>query len=81
MVLRQVSAIDLVVGTHNRPGFAFFNGYLKARQIYFPQGALINNGVDHHATRFMIVHGEVFYAGANPFTLNALNKPASQFSG
>ena len=41
VVLAGIDAVDPVVGAHNCPGLAFFDGRLEGRQIDLSQGALV----------------------------------------
>ena len=55
----------------------FLYGDLKSRQVDFPQGSLVDNGVDNHAMAFLIIRGIVFEAGPHALALNTLNPGSS----
>ena len=65
LVFGAVSAVDFVIGIHNRPGLALFDGDFKACQINFAQGSFVNNGIAGHSAGFLAVGGKVLEGSAD----------------
>ena len=69
VVAHRVLAIDLVVGSHDRPWVALADGNLKATQIDFTGSTLRDTLVDAGAVGLLRVHGEVLGRHAHIFFL------------
>ena len=80
-VLRGVTAVDHVVGIHNRADVAFFHRRFKGGEIDFAQGAFVNDGIGVVAIEFGIVRGEMLDRGADTLALHALDVTHGNFPG
>ena len=70
-VLIGVSAVDQVVGAHDRLGVGLAYHDLEGREVVLAQGALVDHRVGRLATRLLAVGGKVLGAGGNALGLDA----------
>ena len=73
-VFTAIAAIKAVVGAHHRPRLCLPHGSFEGWQVDFVQGSRIDQRINNHALGFLIVHGEVFNAGARAGRLHAGDK-------
>ena len=70
-VLIGVSAVDQVVGAHDRLGVGLSHHNLEGREVVLAQGALVDHRVGRLAARLLTVGSKVLGAGGNALGLDA----------
>ena len=71
VVLLGVFPVELVVGTHHRPGLPLLHCDLEILQIDLPEGAAAHQGIILGAVRLLVVHRVVLDGGTCPVGLDA----------
>ena len=71
VVLLGIFSVELVVGTHHRPGFPFLHRDLEILQIDFPEGPAAHQRIILGPVRFLVVHRIVLDGGSGPIALDA----------
>ena len=79
-ILRGISPVDPVVGSHNRPGLRLLYGPFKGGQVNLPQRPLIHLGGDGGTPGLLAVGQIMLHAGAHTLALNALHIGGSHLS-
>ena len=74
LVLAGIDAVDAVIARHKRLDAALPDSYLKCRQVYFAQSALVKHGVNGHAPQLLRICGIVLDAGIYPLRLYAADQ-------
>ena len=72
-VFGGVGSVELVVGGHDRPGVGLRHDPLEGGEIEFPQGPLVDAGVDDETLQLLIVGGVVLERRADPLALEPLH--------
>jgi hypothetical protein len=80
-VLAGIGAIQPVVGTHDGGGLSLSNRGFEPRQIDLPQRPLVDDCIDRHAARLLIVDRIVLERSADAFALNAADVGLGQLAG
>ena len=75
-----VHTVELVVTAHDGFWVRFGNGDFKCRQVDFTQGALVHDGVGHHAHVFLVVACKVLQAARHACGLHARYVCACHFA-
>ena len=78
MIVRTERAVEPVIGRHDPPRTAIFDGVLEGHQIQFAQGSLIDLGVDAVAFKLRIVAHKVFGGCSYATRLHTPHKSCSQ---
>ena len=71
VVLLGVLPVELVVGTHHRPGFPFLHRDLEILQIDLPERPAAHQRIVLGPVRFLVIHRIVLDGGSGPITLDA----------
>ena len=79
--LLGVIPVELVIGTHHRPGLGFLHGNLEVLEVDFPQGTLGNDGVVLVAVGFLVVGSVVLDGSSHAVALDALYISGSHLAG
>ena len=66
-----VGVVHLIIRRHDGFGTGFLYHDLETRQIQFPQGALVQNGIACHAAQLLTVGGKVLRTSRHAVCLNA----------
>ena len=81
VMLRGVAAIDLVVGTHDRPGLRELHDSFERREIDLTQRPLIDFRADAKSIVLLVVGRIVLQRGTHPLTLGAAHHGSREFAG
>ena len=81
LIFIGINAVHPIIAGHNRLGFSLFYRNLKAGEIDFPKGPLIQNRTHGHSSGLLAVHGKVLYAGIDPLTLDSSGIGSRHLSG
>lgn len=76
-----IGAFYSVVGTHHSPGLGILDCKLVAGQVDFTQGAIIDNGVYHPATEFLVVDSILLQRGTHSLALHTIDLALGRFTG
>ena len=80
-VFTAIATIKAIVCAHHCPRLCLPHGNFEGWQVDFVQGSRIDQRINNHALGFLIVHSEVFNAGARAGRLHAGDKGDGYSSG
>ena len=80
VVLATVGSVQPVVGAHHHPRVGFPDGDLEAAQVDLPQRPFVDDRIDHHAPRLLVVGCEVLDAGTDALRLGSFDHRGGQFT-
>ena len=81
LIFIGIDAVDHVVGGHDAFRLRFFDGDFKARQIEFPEGPFIYDGIGCLAPQLGIVGRKMLRTGGNAVFLDAADVACRQLAG